>query len=85
MAQSDAELEMVEALYRAAGSPHGAVTLASDVGQAIALAYKVRSGLSDPSLAGLRFVRSPTQANELWIVRDDPSARVTPQEASDVS
>ena len=79
MAQTDAELEMIEALYRAASAPHGVVTTVSDTGQAIALAYRVRASLGDPSLAGLRFVRSPTQANELWIVRDDPGARITPQ------
>lgn len=78
MPQSDAELEMIEALYRATASPHGTVVQVTDATQAIALAYRVRSGLADPSLAGLRFARSPTATNELWLVRDDQGARVTP-------
>ena len=85
MSQTDAELEMIEALYRATASPQGIVIQVTDATQAIALAYRVRSGLADPSLAGLRFVRGPTNANELWFVRDDPGSRVSPTAANEES
>jgi hypothetical protein len=78
MPPTDAELELTEALYRASASPHGVAYATSDATQAIALAFRVRSSLGDPSLASLRFVRGATQANELWIVRDEPQTRVTP-------
>jgi len=69
MSQSDAEIELTEALYRAANSHYGAAYATSDIGRALALAFRVRAALADSELATLTLTRSPTTPNELWIVK----------------
>ena len=61
-------------LYRASGTPNGVVLSSTDVTRTIALAYKTRTALRDTDLAGLKFTRSPTQPNELWILHTQPPA-----------
>ncbi len=68
---SDSELAMTEQLYRATGSPRGIALTTSDSTRTLALAYRTRSKLGDPSLSSLRFTKSPTEPNVIWLVRDD--------------
>lgn len=61
-------------LYEALASEFGKVVLTSDIEYLRQQYYKVRRGANDPALEVLTFTPSPTNPEELWIIKRAPKA-----------
>jgi hypothetical protein len=62
---------MIELLYAALHEPYGLIIETDDFVLFRQKLYAVRSGLADLDLEKLSFVQSPTEPNQLWIVKTD--------------
>lgn len=62
--------QFLEDWYAALNSPYGVVIAVSDPAKAIQRYYQARAKSGDPDLQGLSIRRSPTEPNEIWLVKD---------------
>lgn len=68
---------MLEHWYQALRSPAGVCLRTDDFEATRQKLYKARREVLDPDLDGLSIVQSPTDSNELWIVKKthDPTSQ----------